>query len=49
MNDKFIFRFVAGISAFVFLVVFILSLKIPPEARDSTLRLLFSCLSLTPY
>ena len=31
MTDKFIFRFVAGISAFVFLVVFILSLKILPR------------------
>jgi putative membrane protein len=31
MTDKFIFRFVAGISAFVFLVVFILSLKVLPR------------------
>jgi len=31
MTDKFIFRFVAGISAFVFVVVFILSLKIIPK------------------
>ena len=31
MSDKFIFRFVAAISVFVFLVVFILSLKILPR------------------
>ncbi|MDP9077926.1 MAG: DUF420 domain-containing protein [Bacteroidota bacterium] len=31
MTDKFIFRFVAGVSVFVFLVVFILSLKIIPR------------------
>lgn len=31
MTDKFIFRFVAGITAFVILVVFILSLKILPR------------------
>jgi putative membrane protein len=31
MTDKFIFRFVAAISVFVFLVVFILSLKILPR------------------
>ena len=31
MTDKFIFRFVAAVSIFVFLVVFILSLKILPR------------------
>lgn len=31
MTDKFIFRFVAAVSVFVFLVVFILSLKILPR------------------
>jgi putative membrane protein len=31
MTDKFIFRFVAAVSLFVFLVVFILSLKILPR------------------
>jgi putative membrane protein len=31
MSDKFIFRFVAAVSVFVFLVVFILSLKILPR------------------
>jgi putative membrane protein len=31
MTDKFIFRFVAGISIFVFVVVFILSLKVIPK------------------
>ena len=31
MTDKFIFRFVAGVSIFVFVVVFILSLKILPR------------------
>ena len=31
MTDKFIFRFVAGVSIFVFLVVLILSLKILPR------------------
>lgn len=31
MSDKFIFRFVAGISVFVFLVVLVLSMKIIPK------------------
>lgn len=31
MTDKFIFRFVAGVSVFVFLVVFVLSLKVIPR------------------
>jgi putative membrane protein len=31
MTDKFIFRFVAGVSVFVFVVVFILSLKVIPK------------------
>jgi len=31
MTDKFIFRFVAAISVFVFLVVFVLSLKVLPR------------------
>src|ERR1700741_937797 len=31
MSDKFIFRFVAGVSIFVFLVVFVLSLKVIPR------------------
>jgi putative membrane protein len=31
MTDKFIFRFVAGVSIFVFLVVFVLSLKVIPR------------------
>ena len=33
MTDKFIFRFVAAISVFVFVVVFILSLKILPRPQ----------------
>ncbi|WP_295770751.1 DUF420 domain-containing protein [uncultured Mucilaginibacter sp.] len=35
MSDKFIFRFVAGISVFVFLVVVILSLKVLPAPAVS--------------
>jgi putative membrane protein len=31
MSDKFIFRFVAGVSIFVFVVVFVLSLKVLPK------------------
>jgi len=31
MTDKFIFRFVAAVSVFVFLVVFVLSLKVIPK------------------
>jgi putative membrane protein len=34
MTDKFIFRFVAAISVFVFVVVFVLSLKVIPKPAE---------------
>jgi putative membrane protein len=34
MTDKFIFRFVAAVSVFVFVVVFVLSLKVIPKPAE---------------